>query len=850
MNEEEIVLEPEDVEQNIDMEPELAIISAVTSVNGKTGDVVLKTSDLENDSDYQTGSEVESAISEAVADKQDKLTAGSNINIDENNVISATDTTYSAGNGLNLDSQNAFSVDTTVVATQQNLSNEVTNRENADNALQAQIDGIAASSDVVDIVGTYAELQSYDTQHLKDNDIIKVLQDETQNNATTYYRWSTATESFTLIGQEGPYYTKAAADSQFVPQTRTINGKALSSNITLNASDVSALSASNIEQTTGSSTSQIMSQKATTDALGIKLNISDYVVDSQLADSTNPVQNKVINNLIGNMPSDFFTGSATTSASGTEVSFNKALKIKEYELEGDTQQQTYTGKNLFDYLSTTYPFDKNGIHAVKNDDDSITFSGVLATNYTGLISNIDITSILDDGQVYTISQTTANSNLFIDVFAYLAGTTTTANIARCSWDRTKSFTVDKTTYDTYFVRVMTGNTSGWGTSSRTITQQFQLEKGTATTFEKYVGGTASPNPSFPQNIDVVTGEQTVKLTGKNIFKGGSADYTGTNAWYGYGVSTYTNVDGVYTIPESFGAIGFEYDNLVVGQQYTLSFDVVSTLSGVCFAGINRYAGASPTGDSVRIESSTTSQRVSLTFTATATNRIAFNSGSTAGFSVSYSNIQLEKSATATAYESYQNQSYTIDLGSTELAKIGDYQDYIYKNGDDWYVHKETNKLVLDGTVGGYNTNYKWFYANPSGYSEPATISGQMYYSDAFTFYNRTTFAGDNTIIGCSVDVGTGPALLIRNTAYSDANGYKTWLGTNNVTMYYVVATPTDTKITDSTLIGELEALLDATCYDGTTILTVSASGSNLPAGLEMGVYNNNLAGIVASIKNN
>lgn len=88
-------------------------------------------------------------------------------------------------------------------------------RQNADSGLQTQIDALSASSDVTDIVGTYAELQDYDTSTLGDNDIIKVLQDEEHDNETTYYRWSTTTQTFTLIGEEGPYYTKSAADAKF-----------------------------------------------------------------------------------------------------------------------------------------------------------------------------------------------------------------------------------------------------------------------------------------------------------------------------------------------------------------------------------------------------------------------------------------------------------------------------------------------------------------------------------------------------------------------------------------------------------------------------------------------------------
>lgn len=193
--------------------------------------VPTKTSELNNDSDYQTGTEVESAISTAIAGKQDTLTAGNNITI-SNNTISATDTTYSAGTGLTLDGTQ-FSVNTETIATQQDVSNEATARENADTNLQGQIDAISASSDVTDIVGTYADLQAYDTTHLKDNDIIKVLQDESQNGETTYYRWSTSTQTFTLIGEEGPYYTKSQTDTLLQAKQDTLTA---GSNITI-ASD-------------------------------------------------------------------------------------------------------------------------------------------------------------------------------------------------------------------------------------------------------------------------------------------------------------------------------------------------------------------------------------------------------------------------------------------------------------------------------------------------------------------------------------------------------------------------------------------------------------------------------------
>lgn len=86
-------------------------------------------------------------------------------------------------------------------------------REAADRLLQEEIEEIEMSSDVVDIVGTHAELEQYDTQHLRDNDIIKVLRDETRQNQTTYYRWSTSAQDFTYVGAEGPYYTESQVDN-------------------------------------------------------------------------------------------------------------------------------------------------------------------------------------------------------------------------------------------------------------------------------------------------------------------------------------------------------------------------------------------------------------------------------------------------------------------------------------------------------------------------------------------------------------------------------------------------------------------------------------------------------------
>lgn len=78
-------------------------------------------------------------------------------------------------------------------------------RAAADAVLQGEIDDMKNNPDVVDIVGTYADLQAYDTSTLTDKDIIRVLEDSTHNDRPTYYRWtiSGGTGSWVYVGEAG-----------------------------------------------------------------------------------------------------------------------------------------------------------------------------------------------------------------------------------------------------------------------------------------------------------------------------------------------------------------------------------------------------------------------------------------------------------------------------------------------------------------------------------------------------------------------------------------------------------------------------------------------------------------------
>lgn len=195
--------------------------------------------------------------------------------------------------------------------------------------------------------------------------------------------------------------------------------------------------------------------------------------------------------------------------------------------------------------------------------------------------------------------------------------------------------------------------------------------------------------------------------------------------------------------------------------------------------------------------------------------------------------QIEQSASATSYEPYtagpspnpdypqtvnvvtgvqtvtisdgnnQVQNYTINLGSTELCKIGNYQDYIYKSGDDWYLHKVVGKAVFSGLSGE-----SWSVQNSGTANYFYRISSYPYGTNSIALSNyfiRTPITGSNTSVGFSLN-NNDEFRFRPNYAEVSIADWKTWLGSHNTTVYYPLATPTDTQITDVALIGQLDAI--------------------------------------------
>lgn len=243
---------------------------------------------------------------------------------------------------------------------------ETGNRESADNNLQSQIDAIVSASDVFDIVGTYAELQAYDISTVPVNDIIKVLEDSTHGGAATYYRCveTGGTKSWSYIGSEGASYTKAEADNKFVPQTRTVNGKALSNDITLTATDVGALPNSTVIPTVNNATVTIQKNGSTVSTFTLNQSSNETVnisVPEKTSDITNDsgyitgISSSDVTTALGYTPaddSDVVKTSGNQTVGGTKT-FSSYIKATSQIDETSTSSQERSYIELSDNQATT-----------------------------------------------------------------------------------------------------------------------------------------------------------------------------------------------------------------------------------------------------------------------------------------------------------------------------------------------------------------------------------------------------------------------------------------------------------------------------------------------------------------
>lgn len=519
-------------------------------------------------------------------------------------------------------------------------------------------------------------------------------------------------------------------------------------------------------------------------------------------------------------PADFFTATGTDSGTGTALSFEKTITgpLSIDQLDGDTSQKTLSGKNLlsgnFAQFNNTGGTGSTYAYFKLPDNGEYTLTLIAKTTVTG--SSGTFLGFTEEGG----STAGAKNWAFINSSSGSAGSIFTVNNVNGGTNL-------------HYVSIYNGNATvlKWFTDNFDV----QLERGsTSTAYEPYVGGNPSPNPGYPQNVNVVTGTQTASVAEKNLldFKQFLTDRS---------VSYTEGADGAltFTLANVLNQDKFVFSN--TGITVSIQAEITNITSVNAYIELydkdnNRVARLSATNP--------TAENVNACY--------MIMNWQTIG-NVTIKNVQLELGSTATTYTPCQSQTYTISLGSIELCKIGTYQDHIYKSGNDWYVHKNIGKTVLDGsqslslrnTSAGGTYTYSLGTAFDYDLTEAATV-----YSNYFTSLGIVGAVNDMYTSGKNLDV-LGIALYYNASMPSSKAVYfnsnvqlPTWLSSHNTSIYYPLATPTDTKITNSTLVNQLDALWKAYTYMDITNIYSSAVLPNLAFILEAEVALNSLAGVL------
>lgn len=196
------------------------------------------------------------------------------------------------------------------------------------------------------------------------------------------------------------------------------------------------------------------------------------------------------------------------------------------------------------------------------------------------------------------------------------------------------------------------------------------------------------------------------------------------------------------------------------------------------------------------------------------------------------------------------KTFTIDLGSLELCKIGEYQDYIYKNDNKWYVHKEIGKITFDGSE-------RWNFDSSSlaNVNRFRMWSGEIIFTSLTSSSNAITnqlpilnnySSTTEHYYSLTDNLGTNYFIFYNKTIAPDLDTFKDYLNGHNLIVYGSLKNTTTTEITDATLISQLEAIYNFNLYDNINI--ISTNSSNLEPYLKL-TYGTSKNFTIWSLKN-
>lgn len=372
--------------------------------------------------------------------------------------------------------------------------------------------------------------------------------------------------------------------------------------------------------------------------------------------------------------------------------------------------------------------------------------------------------------------------------------------------------------------------------------------------------TGTPTPSSPIPVNVVSGDNTIVSTGKNLLD--TSKFTSST----YLTSIDANTSEINVSPPAYTTFPVIFNNLnIQAGNYTIWCEVVS----------GTYTG----GNLVFVDLSGASYGFEFAFKNDSTHIKQINLSNGLSQLKIYNpmcseavklKIWLVKgsytSSTMPTYEPYTSTSYPIHLGEHWLGWIGDYKDGFFKaiNGDntydnldsatkesltygEWYLEKKIGKYtfpLLTNVVGIYDNTSSETQASKNGtfavwkWTINNNLSNNTMFHTIAKYEYKSNIDGNTTAQNNLSDnsfcmrQGTNDRIYFRCSEFTGKTGNQIAQELVGTLLYYVLSSPTYTQIT-GTLKDELEAVHNAKSYKGTT--NINQINNDLPFNMDVSV---------------
>ena len=447
----------------------------------------------------------------------------------------------------------------------------------------------------------------------------------------------------------------------------------------------------------------------------------------------------------------------TTTGTGTSASLDGTAEVtfKKLDLYGNTSQETTLGTNLLpislDILNDNNSagtwsgnvYSYRGLTYTYNEEDgSITVNGTLdgtdALSFyiarVGTSSQYSKVTLPSGTYYFTANEVSGASNTYKMKFNISGGSEYNVYGTGTAKEGNATFTGSSDMSVSIFIY------GGQNLSNVKFCPMIATTSGA--TYEKYTYG-ASPNPNYPQDVEVVSGDNKVCVTNKNIFTTSKiGTWTKRNTPFEV---TYNNENEFVLSSTNTSAYGYAYSAIAkypatIGKTYTLSYNVTNkTNTGTADADmVNLNATyVEPTNIPMGSKTITATEPYIYIYA-----EIGKQSGTAP--SATITNIQIEEGSTASTYEVHQETDYDINLPVENLFVPFEYT-------------RTSNSVTFTYSLDGY--------INANGTASGTAIS---ILSSSASSYLITLKAGTYTISGGTNQVAI-EVLNSSGTGLADTN---------------------------------------------------------------------------------